>query len=70
LKLTSDLPASVHGPIAIRNGRLKCRARRPTIHSSQRNMVSASISPNHTFKLRVRFSPMNSSMVTSPPPFN
>ncbi len=41
-----------------------------SIDSSQRNMVSASTSPNHTFKLGVRFSPISSNMATSPPPFN
>lgn len=38
--------------------------------SSQRNMVSASTSPNHTFRLGARNSPLSSNMATSPPPFN
>ena len=34
------------------------------------NIVSASTSPNHTLRTTVKFSPISSSMATSPPPFS
>ena len=38
--------------------------------SSERNIVSASTSPNHTLNDGVKLSPLISSIATSPPPFN
>ena len=34
------------------------------------NIVSASTSPNHTRKNGLKFSPINSNIATSPPPFS
>ena len=40
------------------------------LYHSYLYMVSASTSPNQTFKFAVKCSPVNSNMATSPPPFS